>query len=351
MRVVPRGGSIAFTPANNGDSFRLRSNILNGDFASTKRSDRVAQWRSNWKYAELSRAEITQKKWLYLLPFSGYIRSPDADLMKRICATSAFLLSIGMAAFSQCTGVSIGISTLVPNGNWLVPTVPADPAPHPWPNNYPPIGTFFGAPSTSVCTVCPAIFEVPICASQYAQVYLCRDNYYSFSLCTSAAASDFSLSVTTTTFDSIPVWSAGGVFDNDGCGTVDGPAEIGFAPSINGLYRVRVLRNPCVVDPALCGTLRITCAASAVGIGENRSGNTDLSITPNPASDRVLIRSALVGAGTLSLLDADGRMVSAGRMTSASHGEFDVERLAPGMYTVILENPLGDRAQGRFVKL
>lgn len=152
----------------------------------------------------------------------------------------------------------MGATALVPNGNWLPPTVP--PGPPAWPNNYPPLGASFGTPTTSSCTICPATYEVPICANNYAQIFMCQGNEYTFSLCTSAPASNFSLSITSGTFAAIAPGYFGPAFDNDGCGIPNGPAQFTFSPQTNALYRVRVFQNPCVLNAALCGTLRITCS-------------------------------------------------------------------------------------------
>lgn len=168
------------------------------------------------------------------------------------------LMGAGLRVQAQCTGTAMGATTLVANANWLPPTVP--PGPPAWPNNYPPIGASFGTPTTSSCTVCPATYEVPICASEYAQIYMCQGNEYTFSLCTSNPANNFSLSITSTTFAAVAAGYFGPVFDNDGCGVANGPAQLTFSPQTNGLYRVRVFQNPCVQNTGLCGTLRVTCS-------------------------------------------------------------------------------------------
>ncbi|MFZ1692581.1 MAG: T9SS type A sorting domain-containing protein [Flavobacteriales bacterium] len=91
---------------------------------------------------------------------------------------------------------------------------------------------------------------------------MCQGNEYTFSLCTSAPANNFSLSVTGSgaTFPAVAAGYYGPVFDNDGCGIPNGPAQLTFSPQTAGLYRIRVFQNPCVLNAALCGTLRITCS-------------------------------------------------------------------------------------------
>lgn len=183
-------------------------------------------------------------------------------MLAKTASALLLLALVAASAHAQCTGTGMGTTTLVPNANWLPPTVPGccPSPPHPWPNNYPPIGAAFGTPSTSTCTICPATYQVPICADQYAQVYMCQGNEYTFSLCTSAPANNFTLSITSTTFAALAPGYYGQVFDNDGCGVANGPAQLTFSPQTNGLYRVRVFQNPCVVNNALCGTLTVSCS-------------------------------------------------------------------------------------------
>ena len=164
-------------------------------------------------------------------------------------------------ASAQCTGTGMGVTSLVTDANWLPATVPVSPAPHPWPDTSPPVGAIFGSsPSASTCTICPSTFSVPINASNYVQYYMCQGNEYTFSLCTSAPANNFSLSITSTTFAAVAAGYYGPVFDNDGCGTPNGPAELTWSPQTNAIYRVRVFQNPCVVNAGLTGTLIITCS-------------------------------------------------------------------------------------------
>ncbi|MBK8227637.1 MAG: hypothetical protein IPK70_10735 [Flavobacteriales bacterium] len=160
-------------------------------------------------------------------------------------------------AQAQCTGTAMGATAPVANGAWLPAVVP--PGPPMYPNNYPPTGSF-GVPITSACAVCPATFTVPICGNNYSQIYMCSGNLYTFSLCTSAPANNFSLSITSTAFAAVAVGYFGPAFDNDGCGTPNGPAQLTFSPQTAGIYRFRVFQNPCVVNAALCGTLNITCS-------------------------------------------------------------------------------------------
>ncbi len=268
----------------------------------------------------------------------------------RLLILAPLLLLLNVNAHAQCTGTSMGATTLVANGNWLPANVPGAPAPHPWPSNYPPITAMFGAPAISTCTICPAVFTTPICTDNYIQIYMCRENIYTFSLCDSDPDADFTLSVTSTVFESVPAWFAGSVFDNDGCGTANGPAQLEHVPSVNGFYRVRIFRNPCTIDADLCGILRVTCDASAVGINENPSRDADIHIQPNPAGDRIQVRTAIAGPGTWVITDAAGRTVVNGQSGYAGMITIEVNELRMGAYAIKVQGAQGEQAQGRFVK-
>ncbi len=128
----------------------------------------------------------------------------------------------------------------------------------PYSSNFPP--TNQGIPAGTTCSVCPSTFTAPVCANQYINFYACAGNLYTISMCSSASNQDFSLSLTTTGF-AASAGNYGAPFDNDGCGFVGGPSTMEFSPQTNGVYRIRVFQNPCVVNAALCGTISITCSA------------------------------------------------------------------------------------------
>ncbi len=120
----------------------------------------------------------------------------------------------------------------------------------PWTSNFPPTTT--GTPASSNCSVCPAIYSVPICAGQYVNMYLCAGNLYTFSMCSSASAWNSTITVTNTA--GVPQSYAPN-WDDDGCGPVNGHAVVTFTPQTSNIFRIRVFNDPCLVNGALCGTL------------------------------------------------------------------------------------------------
>jgi hypothetical protein len=133
-----------------------------------------------------------------------------------------------------------------------------------WPNNYPPTtnlaptinGTIAQNPGSSVCSVCPATYSVPICAGQFVNMYLCAGNLYTFSMCSSA--STWNSTITVTNISGVPQ-NFQPNWDDDGCGTTNGHAVVTFTPQSSQQFRIRVFNDPCVVNGALCGTLQISC--------------------------------------------------------------------------------------------
>ncbi|MEO8590782.1 MAG: hypothetical protein ABI432_15510 [Flavobacteriales bacterium] len=171
------------------------------------------------------------------------------------------LLSPTSPLFGQtipCLG-TLPASTLVSGLTWNPATVPVV-AP-PYAVNTPPIAAGAGVPPYA-CTVCPALFSTPICAGQYARIWMCTNNVYTISMCSSATLWNSTLSITTSGWANVTT----GIFtsDNDGCGTVNGHATLTFAPTVSALYYIRVFSqvaaNQCTVNGALCGTLQISCA-------------------------------------------------------------------------------------------
>ncbi len=127
-------------------------------------------------------------------------------------------------------------------------------------SNVPPANQ--GIPAGITCSVCPSTFTASICANQFVQFYACAGNVYTISMCASAPASDFTLSVTNSDagFTAVPVGYFGSTFDNDGCGTGNGPSTLTFSPQTSGTFRARVFQDPCVVNTLLCGTISISCS-------------------------------------------------------------------------------------------
>lgn len=90
---------------------------------------------------------------------------------------------------------------------------------------------------------------------------------------------------------------------------------------------------------AACGALASAAPATAEGA---------LTVYPNPATDRLLIRSAQSLVGTrFRILDAVGRTVASG---SAAAGRLNVAGLWPGAYTLVLTAEGRAPKTRRFVK-
>ena len=182
---------------------------------------------------------------------------------------------------AQCVGTAAG---LVPNANWTAPTLPGAPA---WPNNYPP--TASGAalagppahctanpPYSTNCNICPSTFTVNINAGQRAIMYLCANNIYTITMCTSVAAWDSEIAITNTAN------TVGYAFDDDGCGTPGGHAQLSFIPPTSQAYGIKVFGPGCTA-PVQSGTLIIQCAAAPCpGPGNDPCAATPLaSCNPN----------------------------------------------------------------------
>jgi hypothetical protein len=121
--------------------------------------------------------------------------------------------------------------------------------------NFPPTGS--GTPANANCSVCPAVFTAPACAGQYVTYYMCVGNSYTISMCSSVAAWDSYLAVTTTAGTVLATGFP--TSDDDGCGTAGGHALLNFVPTASGPYRIRLWLDPCAVSGTNCGTMQIAC--------------------------------------------------------------------------------------------
>lgn len=129
-----------------------------------------------------------------------------------------------------------------------------------WANAWPPpnlVSPGNNAATTAACSVCPAVYSAPICAGQYIAMYMCVGNIYTVSMCSSGAAWDSYLAVTTTAGTGLA--SGTGTSDDDGCGTAGGHALLNFVPTVTGPYRIRLWQDPCTVNALSCGTVQIAC--------------------------------------------------------------------------------------------
>lgn len=69
-----------------------------------------------------------------------------------------------------------------------------------------------------------------------------------------------------------------------------------------------------------------------------------LDVFPNPATDQVFVRVPNDAGGTITLLDAEGRTVRGGvRARNGSLERFDLNGLAPGLYTVLMAGAGGSQ--------
>lgn len=143
---------------------------------------------------------------------------------------------------------------------------------------YPPQNA--GLPTNLYCSVCPSLFTSTICANQYINIQACAGNLYTISLCSSSPASNFSLSLTqaTATFPAVAAGYYGQPFDNDGCGTANGPSTLQFSPQTSGIYRFRVFENPCVVNAGLCGTITVQCSVPSPPANDTPCAATALPV-------------------------------------------------------------------------
>ena len=176
---------------------------------------------------------------------------PVGSVITSIINATSFTISNNATAGGSG---QINLTSLVPNGDWQPATVPPTPT---YSFNYPPVGSTF-------CAVCPSLFTVDICGNQYARMYMCAGNLYTISMCGSATTWNSTISITggTTAF---PVADGFSTFDDDGCGTPNGHAQVTYSPITSGIRFIRILSNngvdPCTPSHTLCGTLTITCAS------------------------------------------------------------------------------------------
>jgi hypothetical protein len=113
----------------------------------------------------------------------------------------------------------------------------------------------------------------------------------------------------------------------DGTELPDGTAQT-LEPVGNGNYAVMVTdANGCTATsaPYFFGTT-----------GLNGQNATSIPVVPQPASDVLQVRGAVAGT-RYRLLDAQGRAVAEGTLTSAAQ-HIAVRHLAPGMHTLLLSS-------------
>ncbi len=194
---------------------------------------------------------------------------PAGSIITGIVNATTFTIS--NPATTTGTGGQINLTFQVPNGNWQPATVPAGPPTYT--SNVPPTnqgvlsGGIPGSYNGWHCEVCPSLFTVNICANEYVRMHMCAGNLYTISMCTSGSNWNSTISITGTVTVPTPFPAADGftTFDDDGCGTPNGHAQLTYTPLTSGPRFIRILSNngadPCMPNHTLCGTLTITCSA------------------------------------------------------------------------------------------
>ncbi|MBK9514524.1 MAG: hypothetical protein IPO05_13095 [Flavobacteriales bacterium] len=127
----------------------------------------------------------------------------------------------------------------------------------PWAGPHPPANVAFpnqAGQFNAACTACPSLFSVDLCATNFATMYMCAGNVYTITLCGSAAVVNTTMTITRYT------GTTSYAYDDDGCGPVNGLSTITFVPAITQTYRIRIFEDPCIANPAMCGTLEISCS-------------------------------------------------------------------------------------------
>lgn len=246
---------------------------------------------------------------------------PPGTVITSITNPTAFTMSNN--ATSNSTGnFVIHLTTLVPDNDWAAATVPNEP---PYSFNFPPTNSEF-------CEVCPSQFTVDICGNEYAQMYMCEGNLYTISMCGSTALWNSTISITGGTLE-FPATDGSDTFDDDGCGTTDGHAQLTYAPATSGLRFIRILSNvggnPCIPNYLLCGTLNISCSPTPTSVSE--MGLRAMAVVrPNPAHDIISLKTIDPQAYGWELLDPRGTVVQRGRTSGDLH--LPVADLPSGLY-------------------
>ena len=76
-----------------------------------------------------------------------------------------------------------------------------------------------------------------------------------------------------------------------------------------------------------------------------------ISISPNPASEYIVVKKHVDVALSLSILDIHGRATHILNQPLVDiDNKFDISHLSRGMYEVILESDVGQHSSQRFIK-
>lgn len=99
---------------------------------------------------------------------------------------------------------------------------------------------------------------VPACASNYASIWLCASNVYTFSLC-SGTPWDSYLALTDASGNAL---TPSPIVDNDGCGTPGGLSVLNYTPTISGTFRIRIRTNQTMGAGTTNGSTSVTVAST-----------------------------------------------------------------------------------------
>jgi hypothetical protein len=264
---------------------------------------------------------------------------PAGTSIASIVNSTAFTMSNNATSTGTVTFV-IQLTTLVPDNDWEPATVPNEP---PYPFNFPPSTAEF-------CEVCPSVFTVDICGNEYAQMYLCEGNIYTISMCASNELWNSTISITGGTLE-FPVTDGSATFDNDGCGTEEGHAQLTYVPDHLGPplhpYPNQRVDNPCIPNYLLCGTLTISCAPTPTSVSETELRAADV-LRPNPAVTTLTLQPGHCSPYQWQLFDARGSLVRSGNHTGDL--TLSVNDLPKGHYLLRTRSNDGTEQEHRWVK-
>ena len=127
---------------------------------------------------------------------------------------------------------------------------------------------------------------------------------------------------------------------------IDGATATTYTPEVTGEYSLQVSRNGCILTSA-----PVLITVTVTGIMEFK--NREVTVYPNPASDRIRIhlQSGLPGRCSYSIANMLGRRVAAGEMEpekTPGGAEINISQLPPGVYLLNLRAG-GGNFQGKFV--
>ncbi len=241
---------------------------------------------------------------------------------------------------TACTSVTLSQPATVTGSALHTFTLPA------YANANPPEN--MGLPGNVNCSVCPAAFTATMCAGQYFSYYMCTGHAYTISMCSSPTEWDSYLAITTS--NGLNYAPGATVGSDNGCGGADGHASLTYIPTTTGIYRVRLWEDPCLVNAGLCGTVIVTCNTIPIGMADQAANAVELTVLPNPAQDRLELRSAQLRGAAITISDLSGRVVLHKTALQNDREVLDSSEWTSGTYVVLLRDAEGRRTARLFVK-